>query len=296
MFQLFLLLLNLLISLPLCKSSDHQEVPMFNPTQCTSVHMMEAVRSSSHCKPMLKVVKLDIPGNGSFTQMTPQFVLSKLCGGGCHTVSHSCVSTTRVTRQVPVILSQCGLTAGLCAKSCATITIEEDTACQCDCLQEQKTCPNTRHSFDSQSCSCQCQNEKEYTLCRDQGRLWDTDECVCMCPVDMVKPCSSGFIFDFTSTCTCIPEEENDITKLVTDERVVRSEMFATGDKKNVEVIIIAALGGISTVFFIIIISLLNSINTLRRGIRSIRQHGDTLDKASAQLYSEQLLLTTQTH
>merc|ERR1719483_253358 len=246
---------------------------------------------------MLKVVKLNIPGNGSFTQMTPQFVESKLCGGGCHTPSHSCVSTKKASRQISVILSQCGLSiTGLCAKSCATITIEEDTSCQCDCLHEQKACANTKHSFNSQTCSCQCQEEEEYNLCRDQGRLWDNEECLCRCPFEMVKPCSTGFTYDFTSTCTCIPEEENHITKLLTDERVVRSESFDTDDKKNIELIIISALGGISTVFFMIIISLINSINILRRKLRSTRQNGNTLDNESAELYSEQCLLTSQNH
>ena len=124
--------------------------------------------------------------------MTPQFVEAHLCGGGCHTPSHSCVSTSRVSRQIPVLLSQCGLSAGLCSKSCATITIEEDTSCQCDCLQEQKICANVRHSFNRRTCSCECQVEEEYTLCRDQGRVWDNEECVCRCPVEMVKPCSTG--------------------------------------------------------------------------------------------------------
>ena len=61
MFQLILLLL-LLPSLPMSTSIS-------TPIHCTSVHMVEAIRSSSYCKPMLKVVKLNIPGNGSFTQV-----------------------------------------------------------------------------------------------------------------------------------------------------------------------------------------------------------------------------------
>ena len=120
--------------------------------------------------------------------MTPQFIEAKRCGGGCHTASQSCVSTASVSRPVAVLLSSCGLTAGLCSKSCATLAIEEDTACRCDCLQEQKICHNARHSFNTQECRCECREEEEYTLCRDQGRLWDMEECVCRCPVKMVKP------------------------------------------------------------------------------------------------------------
>ena len=104
----------------------------------------------------------------------------------------------------------------------------------------------------------------------------------------------SGFTFDL-STCSCIPEEENDITKLKTDERVERSDTLARDDKKYMEMIIIAALAGISTVFFIIIISLLNSISTLRRTIRSIREDKQCVDKdADAEVSSQQLLLSRQ--
>ena len=124
--------------------------------------------------------------------MTPQFVEAKRCGGGCHTASHSCVSTKRMTRLIPVLLSSCGLTAGLCTKSCATLAIEEDSACRCGCLQEQRVCHNARHSFNTQECRCECRVEEEYTLCRDQGRVWDNEECVCRCPMQMLKPCSTG--------------------------------------------------------------------------------------------------------
>ena len=41
----------------------------FVHTQCTSDHIASAVGATSHCKPMEKVVKLDMPGNGSFTQV-----------------------------------------------------------------------------------------------------------------------------------------------------------------------------------------------------------------------------------
>ena len=126
--------------------------------------------------------------------MTPQFIEAKRCGGGCHTASHSCVSTASMSRLVAVLLSSCGLAAGLCSKSCATLAIEEDTACKCDCLQEQKICHNARHSFNSQECRCECKEEEEYTLCRDKGRLWDNQECVCSCPMGLVKPCSTGWL------------------------------------------------------------------------------------------------------
>ena len=124
--------------------------------------------------------------------MTPQFIEVRRCGGGCHHHSHSCVSISSTTRQIPVMLSSCGLSVGLCSKTCAVLEIEEDTACDCDCLQEQKICHNTKQVFNSEECRCECSNEEEFTLCRDQGRLWDNEVCACKCHQEMVKPCSTG--------------------------------------------------------------------------------------------------------
>ena len=34
---------------------------------------------------------------------------------------------------------------------------------------------------------------------------WDPDNCLCICPIAEWKVCSSGYIFDFTNTCQCVP-------------------------------------------------------------------------------------------
>ena len=70
--------------------------------------------------------------------------------------------------------------------------IDEDSACQCGCLQEQRVFHSANNAFNRQECMCECSKEEEYTMCRDQGRFWEKDECVCRCPVEMVKPCSIG--------------------------------------------------------------------------------------------------------
>jgi len=232
---------------------------------------------------MLKVVKLDIPGNGSYTQMTPQFIEVKQCGGGCHSQSQSCVSTSSTTRLIPVLLSSCRLSAGLCAKSCATMEIEEDTACQCDCLQEQKICHRARHSFNRQECRCECREEEEYTMCRDQGRVWDTEECVCRCPMETVKPCSTGLKFDI-GTCSCTAEVATNILNIATDEseRVERSGTANIVEERFGEMIIMVTLAGIAMVFFIIIINLLHIIKTLKGTITSFK--GNIFCKDSDQM------------
>ena len=126
--------------------------------------------------------------------MTPLYVSAHLCGGGCHTASHSCLSTGQTTLHIPVLLSSCGLTSGMCSKTCSTVAIQEDTACRCGCAQEQETCTSDRQAFNTHSCMCECKEKEEYTMCRDKGRVWDYKECVCSCPLELVKPCSTGLL------------------------------------------------------------------------------------------------------
>ena len=59
---------------------------------------------------------------------------------------------------------------------------------------------------------------------------------------------------------------------MVTDERVERSDTNDRNGYDHGEMVIIVALSGVVTVFFVIIISLLHSVKALRRSIRSIRQ------------------------
>ena len=101
----------------------------------------------------------------------------------------------------------------------------------------------------------------------------------------------TGFTFDM-STCSCITKEASEASHLVTDERVERSDTNHRNEKKFGEMIIMVALAGIATVFFIIIISLLHSMKTLRSSIRSNRE--DKLCKSNGSICTEQSLLTTQ--
>lgn len=233
--------------------------------------MVAALNNSFHCQPMLKVVKLEIPDNGSFTQMTPRFISAMKCGGGCHSNFHSCVSASVSIRKVPVILSSCGLGPGLCEKFCSTLEVEEDTSCLCGCPVEaqEHTC-GPRQEFSREKCRCECKEEKEYNLCRDQGRIWDSEKCVCRCPQQAVKPCSTGLSFDI-ATCSCINQEETDTSNIISDERFARSEDAVINYERTAELIIISTLSGVATVFFMIIISLLNTIRNLRHSIRNIR-------------------------
>ena len=75
----------------------------------------------------------------------------------------------------------------------------------------------------------------------------------------------------------------------MTEARFERSDAATDDHVKHIEMIIIAALGGIITVFFVIIINLLSSVKTLRRAVRILRQE---IVRDNSYLSSEQSLIT----
>jgi len=264
LFFLILLLLNVSCS----RSFESNE----STEECSRSHILSAVNNSFHCQPMLKVIKLDIPGNGSFTQMTPRFISAMRCGGGCHSGFHSCTSQSTLARKVPVLLSSCGLDVGLCEKSCASLEVEEHTSCICGCpLEAQNERCGPRQQFSKKKCQCECKEEKEYSLCRDQGRIWDAEKCICRCPRQAVRPCSTGLTFDM-ATCSCISQEEAGLSNIIPDERFARSENVFNSNARTAEIVIISTLAGVATVFLLIILSLLQTIRNLRNSIKSIKR------------------------
>ena len=133
---------------------------------------------------------------------------------------------------------------------------------------------------------CECRDKEEYTLCRDQGRLWDSKECSCSCPVALVRPCSTGmgrvivyvlslfslpgFTFDYSSTCSCVPEISQEISNIVSEARVERSE--TSDDAQKIETVIMAVLGILLIVFFTMILGLLKTVNNLRSRVYALRE------------------------
>lgn len=246
--------------------------------RCSREHVKEAIalKEASDCRPIAKILKLPLPSNNSVTQMTPQYIEATLCGGGCHNSRQSCVPIQSKIRTVPVILSKCGLsTTGRCEKECTKVEVKEHTACRCSCLSEQQECKTPGHVFNKASCSCQCQDQGPAKDCRDQGRVWNTETCVCSCPPASVKPCSTGFDFDFKSTCACVPKDNSKGSD--EGERVARrsqGDNHSLHNPKNVEVIVIVSLAGIASVFFVIILTLLKNIHQLRDTVKSMsRRH-----------------------
>ena len=111
--------------------------------------------------------------------------------------------------------------------------------------------------------------------CRDQGRIWDTADCQCRCPLQSIQPCSTGFLFDEISTCSCVSQLDLDNSIEPPEKRNAPSEQKDIkelhGDENNFELIIIVTLSVVCSVFFLMILSLLKSVNNLRRIIRNLQ-------------------------
>ena len=76
------------------------------------------------------------------------------------------------------------------------------------------------------------------------------------------------------STCSCNAEDdENNIPENATDNRVERSGAPQKHEDTFGELTVIVALASVATVFFILILSLLHSINNLKTSIRNIREN-----------------------
>ena len=66
------------------------------------------------------------------------------------------------------MMSRCSLEPGQCAKVCATVEVEEDTACSCSCLPQQSQCDHL-HTFNSHTCSCHCTDTEQFQMCRSDN-------------------------------------------------------------------------------------------------------------------------------
>ena len=133
--------------------------------------------------------------------MTPTHVQIYRCAGGCHSSPGltQCVPSLTRTKTIPVMLARCGLGPGLCHKECATISVEEDSECECDCVQEERDlCQGKEsHKWLEDVCECQCRDSQvrleetggrgESNLiivqgrrdCEERGQHWDNEICTC---------------------------------------------------------------------------------------------------------------------
>ena len=163
----------------------------FDPS-CNPMHIKEAVDLNYYCQPLMKIVRLALPIMGNFTNISPEFISVKRCGGGCHNPFHSCLSSKASIKKVPVILSSCGLEIGTCKKFCTMFEVTEDINCDCNCSPVQCR-KSSGQIFNQRTCSCECSEElRLMRKCEEREREWNRATCECKCPLENQGPCSTG--------------------------------------------------------------------------------------------------------
>jgi len=234
--------------------------------KCSNKHISTALISSANCQPRHKVIRLDPPNNMTVDSMTPLYISVLRCGGACPTSSRSCVPTKLRTLDVPVIIGSCGVESGKCDKQCHTLSVLEETECQCNCLDIQKECGPGKQ-FMADSCSCRCKDIEAAKKCKDSGRVWETSTCSCGCALHSIIPCSTGMEFD-NVTCSC-----TDISYIRESEasdneaRVARSNELVPGS----DMLIIGVLSGVVLILLLIIMGLCRTVTYQRRKLNHMK-------------------------
>ena len=87
---------------------------------------------------------------------------------------------------------------------CGFVEVEEHVDCACDCPVQAHHCRADQY-YSPSGCQCLCSDQQARHSCIMRGMQWDPTNCMCVCPMASWKVCSTGYIFDFTTTCQCVP-------------------------------------------------------------------------------------------
>jgi hypothetical protein len=231
------------------------------PVTCTRTHEMNAVKYKVYCQPRPRLVRLPWPNDTSVHKMTPSHVEANRCDGSCFHRQQSCLPTRVKKKKIPVLLAECTIHSGKCDKTCAEVEIEEHTECGCECKMKRHHC-NAKQVYREELCSCHCRDLSEVQACHESGRIWDPGMCMCRCPLASLQQCSTNFVFDFTNSCKCIPEESNELP----GKRTERSNNKTS--RPSWQILTICGLTIFVVILVICMVSLARHIKRLKQRLR----------------------------
>ena len=87
---------------------------------------------------------------------------------------------------------------------CGHVEVEEHVSCSCGCAVTPESC-NANQQFLFYECRCVCNNHDDRDACLARGWNWSRDTCTCTCPNTPYPACPNNFMFDYLTTCSCIP-------------------------------------------------------------------------------------------
>lgn len=186
-------------------------VPLTSPSapagQCSQQQMRNIMGGGgTPCMPRATMVQLQVD-DPSLQVVAPSHVEVMRCGGSCPLAALSClpVHQTSVQKEISTVFSRVSLTPGPSPTVCDTVQVEEHTACECKCHLGPSSCPSSSHTFLPYECRCVCRQEEGRGACLARGWEWDATSCSCLCPGRPYSSCPSGYVFDYQTSCTCIP-------------------------------------------------------------------------------------------
>ena len=175
--------------------------------QCTPSQQREALVDANSCEPRPTLIDLReyLSNASAVIQVIPEYKTVSKCGGSCELFSHGCVSTATRTKSIDVMVVRTRYDQSARTNiECGVVEVEEDTACSCDCPVRASDCSADQY-YDQSSCRCLCNDQSGRNRCISRGMQWDPLRCMCTCPTSAWRVCSSGYVYDFSDTCRCIP-------------------------------------------------------------------------------------------
>ena len=191
-------------------TADHHEFEGFECSAGQQQQILDSVYKCSTSSVMLDLRQLILSSNVSLgvpmeevVQVVPDNVPVERCLGGCHLPAHSCHPIQVRKRQVEVMLVLARWPQGELQVVCDSIQVEDHLTCGCGCEVKPEHC-SKRHYYQETTCRCLCRHSEERSTCIESGRTWDHNTCTCTCPRHTWTSCSTGYVFDYSSTCSCV--------------------------------------------------------------------------------------------
>ena len=180
--------------------------------ECSALQQKQILDSTPGCGPRQHLVEtrqlllsnstMDL-GPEEVVQVIPDLVRVERCGGGCQLPGHRCAPSQVNLQEVEVMVVLARWPQGEHQVVCTSLQVEEHSSCTCGCRVRPQHC-SARQTYHPASCSCLCSNLEERATCLREGKAWHQEECRCTCPAQAWRSCSTGYVFDFTGSCSCV--------------------------------------------------------------------------------------------
>lgn len=144
------------------------------------------------CKPKKMAVPLPNPNH---TQLKPECVYIKQCGGCCNSPQLECVPIRTKKKTFPAMELTGSQFAG--NQIIRMVQVEEHRDCRCECKVRPEHCKPSQ-VYNEDACQCQCPSHLSRSC--PPRKVWNEKECRCEC--SRPQNCTTGRYFDVNS-CRC---------------------------------------------------------------------------------------------